>query len=933
MIRICVVVLVLMALLDAPRSRAADCNANGVEDATDIATGTSRDCNANNVPDECDLQPRVGLEPGISFPVGAGSSALILRDFDNDGALDVVTTNTRSWTVSVAFNDGLSVFRRALSFRVKRYPDLVTAGDFDADGDVDLAVAYRQSDRVVSILMNDGAGVFECRATIPISAFPRSLVAADLDGDGDLDLVLPDGRATTASILLNLGAGVFGEPVRYAAGGDGRAPSTLQVGDLNGDGFPDLIVGSRFTDRVWIVRNQGDGTFSLPIGIDLGEHPGVWTLADVDGDGRLDFVVATGGDFRDPQQITVFLKRGDRYFVPGPESAISVTANTLVAADFDGDGDMDLALTARLVDRLLILLNDGAGAFTETVIVPAKGVLGGGGATLATGDLDGDGRVDLALSNGTIFLNRRLPVSADCNDNGVPDTCDIAEHTSDDCNGNAVPDECEPDCNGNGVADACDLSDGLSEDCDLNRIPDECDADCNGNGVPDACDLRPLIAFVPERRDAEDDSEHDVLAVDLNNDGHPDLVLTHDTGEVAIRLNQGDGTFGAPAEVHKGSGPAVVTAADVDGDGLVDLVAVHAYADTIVLLRNLGNATFVTHVVLQEPELPARVTIGDFDADGNLDLATANAGRPPAAGVIPEGGVTVFLNQGDAVFAPAVHYEAGRQPRFITSADLDGDFDLDLVVVNWSSDDISILLNNGDGTFVRDANLMVGPLPRFAACADLDADGDLDLLVFRHGSVSVLFNDGHARFASSTVEVGRSLADEPIVGDFDADGDLDLLVPSYGPFRYCRTGCSHPQPVFLYALLNGGDGTFSPPVRLPIAALGRLSVAAGDLNGDGALDVVAAGGTDVRILWNATASPISRDRNGNSILDECERMGDFDADGDLDLGDYLALQWCFAGPGGPLPDDPICLEADLDFDGDVDLADLITFQANFTGAR
>ncbi|MGB2986477.1 MAG: sialidase family protein, partial [Phycisphaerae bacterium] len=77
----------------------------------------------------------------------------------------------------------------------------------------------------------------------------------------------------------------------------------------------------------------------------------------------------------------------------------------------------------------------------------------------------------------------------DCNNNGIPDECDIADGTSEDCTGNGIPDECEPDCNDNGVADSCDIQNGTSDDCNGNRVPDECDPDCDGDGIPSDCDL------------------------------------------------------------------------------------------------------------------------------------------------------------------------------------------------------------------------------------------------------------------------------------------------------------------------------------------------------------------------------------------------------------------------------------------------------------
>ncbi len=102
-------------------------------------------------------------------------------------------------------------------------------------------------------------------------------------------------------------------------------------------------------------------------------------------------------------------------------------------------------------------------------------------------DLDGEPRtqhcrVDIGADESPYFIS-------DCNDNGIADTCDLLDGTSEDCTDNGIPDECEPDCNENGVADSCDIADGTSQDCTDNGIPDECEPDCNSNGIADSCDI------------------------------------------------------------------------------------------------------------------------------------------------------------------------------------------------------------------------------------------------------------------------------------------------------------------------------------------------------------------------------------------------------------------------------------------------------------
>ena len=228
---------------------------------------------------------------------------------------------------------------------------------------------------------------------------------------------------------------------------------------------------------------------------------------------------------------------------------------------------------------------------------------------------------------------------------------------------------------------------------------------------------------------------------------------------------------------------------------------------------------------------PHGITTADLDGDGDVDLAVANYNS---------NNVSILINNGDGTFSNAVNYGAGSGPRGITSTDLDGDGDMDLAVTNDNSDNVSILLNNGDGTFGNAVNYAAGDGPLGITASDLDGDGDMDLAVanFWNDSVSILLNNGDGTFGSA---VNYGAGDGPFcitASDFDGDGDVDLAVANVNSDN-------------VSILLNNGDGTFGNAVNY-VAGDGSRGITSTDLDGDGDMDLAVANynSDNVSILFN-----------------------------------------------------------------------------------
>ncbi len=302
---------------------------------------------------------------------------------------------------------------------VGRAPIAVAAGDFNGDGKIDVAIA-NSGDATVTILLHDGNGRFRPSAGSPFPAgpHPNDIAVADLNHDGKLDLAFANHDSTFLTVLLGDGAGGFApapsSPVRVDVK---PHPHGIALADFDRDGHLDAVVESWADDRIELFRGDGKGGFASP-GTKFavnGRRPYErLRAADMNGDGISD-VVTTNFE---SHNVTVLLGDGKGGFRPAPDSPFAAAASPfgLALGDVNGDGKPDAVvvhysghITDASQDGVTILLNDGAGRLRET---PLPGLAcGQGPVQVALGDVDGDRRNDIVVSNLgggiTLLLNRR----------------------------------------------------------------------------------------------------------------------------------------------------------------------------------------------------------------------------------------------------------------------------------------------------------------------------------------------------------------------------------------------------------------------------------------------------------------------------------------------------------------------------------------------
>jgi hypothetical protein len=641
---------------------------------------------------------------------------------------------------------------------------------------------------------------------------------------------------------------------------EGTVSTSIAIGDFDGDGRPDLVVANVAPSGSVAVLLAGRGhTFRPPHVYAAGQQPSCVAVGDLNRDGHLDIVTANfrGGD------VSVLLGRGDGTFAPATEYPAGPGASWVAIADLNGDGIPDLAVaTAGSTNTLALLFGKGDGTFSEPVAIGA----GPGVTSVATGDFDADGKLDLVVSNssGTVSVLRgngdgtfQTPLSSAT---GLvrPTSVTVADFDSD-----GKLDIAVADSGGSSIAVLRGRGDGSFQSPAIISLPEYTpfvtSGDFNGDGRPDlvvalnnnGSHSYPLngIAvllnagqqgFQPARLYSAPELPIAIAVADLNQDGHLDIavatqgdLLTSPTHAplVSVIFGNARGTFAGPPQLAAGGKGPVVSAADFDGDGRLDLAVANTYAHNLIIFLNAGGGVFKGLPAISLPPEPFLIAAGDFNGDGKADLAIATTR-------VGGNHLYALLGNGDGTFqAPIESPTGGLFFDGIVVGDFNRDGRPDLAIIDDFGQKVTILIAAGDGTFTIRQTVPLPSMPNlnYAVAADFNHDRKLDLAISLETNLtqlSILLGNGDGTF-QAPITTNAPDSGPLAAGDMNRDGNMDLVLAGFQG---------------VYVLAGNGDGSFrsSEMFRAPRWP-GAVVVA--DFNRDGNLDVATLNlGADVAVL-------------------------------------------------------------------------------------
>jgi FG-GAP-like repeat/FG-GAP repeat len=360
--------------------------------------------------------PAPSFAQAARYVTGAGPSAIAVGDLNGDGRPDLATANAgvdpdecSTHSVSVLLNRGSGRFGAKQDYPGRRCPAAIAIGDLNGDGKPDLVTAnWADPDSptsTVSVFANRGDGTFGPRQDFATASGAASIAIADVNGDGASDVITSSGDSfgcayvETVSVLLNRGDGTFQPRSTYSVG----SCPYLAVGDVNGDGAPDIVTAEGEDNAVSVLLGNGDGTFQARRVYKAGQDPESVAIGDLNADGKQDLVVSSG------MSVDVLLNAGDGSFRAAGDyltGQLSVGGQTIAIADLSGDGVADVVVTSSDPEAVMLLVNRGNGRLR-----PELDYLAGWPLAIAAADLNGDRRVDVVATDDevprvSLLLNR-----------------------------------------------------------------------------------------------------------------------------------------------------------------------------------------------------------------------------------------------------------------------------------------------------------------------------------------------------------------------------------------------------------------------------------------------------------------------------------------------------------------------------------------------
>ena len=820
----------------------------------------------------------------VDFSVGSNPRGIALNDIDGDGKLDIAVANKTGNTVSVLYNTSTSGSITSGSFAAQitfssSSPNEIVFSDLDGDGKAEMLVANGASN-ITSVYLNTASrgsitsSSFATAATYTTGSFAEGAATGDIDGDGKQDMVIVNSSSNTVSLFRNtstLGSLGFAAKVDFTTG---TTPSSVKLGDIDGDNKVDLIIPNNSSSTISVFRNTAtsgtisSGSLAAKVDFSVGSYPALVSVGDIDGDGRMDMVSPNNGS----ATVSVIKYNGTASITTQPQSAnmciggassftvVGAGSGTLTYQWYKNGSSISGATSAtfsisscvigdtgsyyvQVRDSLLCTASSNAVTLSNFCLVTINSFTPTSAAVGASVVITGI-NFSATAANNTVYFG------------GVKATVTAASTTSLTV---TVP-------VGASYAPITVY---------VNNLMDQSARPFNvifagGAGISSST-YQAKVDF------SSGTSPYYTMLADIDGDGKLDMIAANQSSST-ISLYRNTSTsgsvtstsFGTKVDFTTGSNPRNIAIGDLDGDGKLDIAVTNVSSSSISVFRNTSTSGSITtgslaaKVDFTVGTTPVGIAFGDLDGDGKLDIATGN---------VSTSNISVLYNTSSSgsittsSFASHVTFATGSSPYCISIADLDGDGKAEIASANYGANTISVLLNTttrgniSTSSFAAGVAYTAGSNPSGITTGDIDGDGKQDIIVSNVGasSVSLLRNTSTTGSLGFATKVDFTVGSSPYyvsVGDLDGDNKIDIVSPNYG---------SSTVSLLRNTATSGTITSSSLATKVDYTVTsGAMGTAIGDIDGDGRMDLAVPNGGSVTVSifkYNGSAAISTQPQN------------------------------------------------------------------------